>query len=38
MQNGEELHLAPILKKAGVKDNGIEVIFFGHDEGEEETT
>ena len=28
--------LAPILKEAGIQENGIEVIFFGHDEGEEE--
>jgi len=28
--------LAPILKEAGIKENGIEVIFFGHDVGEEE--
>ena len=28
--------LAPILKKAGIRENGIEVIFFGHDVGEEE--
>ena len=28
--------LAPILKEAGIKQNGIEVIFFGHDAGEEE--
>ncbi|MCG9127947.1 molybdopterin-dependent oxidoreductase [Candidatus Poribacteria bacterium] len=28
--------LKPILEKAGIKDDGIEVIFFGHDEGEEE--
>ena len=27
--------LAPILKEAGIKENGIEVIFFGHDYGEE---
>lgn len=27
--------LAPILKTAGIKENGIEVIFFGHDSGEE---
>ncbi len=27
--------LAPILKEAGIKENGIEVIFFGHDTGEE---
>ena len=27
--------LAPILKEAGIKEDGIEVIFFGHDEGEE---
>lgn len=27
--------LAPILKEAGFKENGIEVIFFGHDSGEE---
>ncbi|MCY4402359.1 MAG: sulfite oxidase [Candidatus Poribacteria bacterium] len=27
--------LAPILKEAGILDNGIEVIFFGHDIGEE---
>lgn len=27
--------LAPILKKVGIKENGIEVIFFGHDSGEE---
>ena len=27
--------LAPILKEAGIKENGIEVIFFGHDSGEE---
>ncbi len=28
--------LAPILKEAGIRENGIEVIFFGHDVGEEE--
>lgn len=28
--------LKPILEKAGIKDDGIEVIFFGHDEGDEE--
>ncbi len=28
--------LAPILKEAGIQKNGIEVIFFGHDAGEEE--
>ena len=28
--------LAPILKEAGIQEKGIEVIFFGHDEGEEE--
>ena len=28
--------LAPILKEADIKQNGIEVIFFGHDVGEEE--
>ncbi len=28
--------LAPILKEAGIQENGIEVIFFGHDAGEEE--
>ena len=28
--------LAPILKEAGIRQNGIEVIFFGHDAGEEE--
>ncbi len=28
--------LAPILKEAGIQENGIEVIFFGHDVGEEE--
>lgn len=27
--------LAPILKEAGIKEDGIEVIFFGHDTGEE---
>lgn len=27
--------LAPILKTAGIKENGIEVIFFGYDSGEE---
>lgn len=27
--------LAPILKEAGIKEDGIEVIFFGHDSGEE---
>lgn len=27
--------LAPILARAGIWDNGIEVVFFGHDEGEE---
>ncbi len=27
--------LAPILKEAGIKEEGIEVIFFGHDSGEE---
>ena len=27
--------LAPILKEAGIQENGIEVIFFGHDAGEE---
>ena len=26
--------LAPILKEAGVLDNGIEVVFWGADEGE----
>ena len=28
--------LAPILEEAGVLENGIEVVFFGSDEGEEE--
>jgi DMSO/TMAO reductase YedYZ molybdopterin-dependent catalytic subunit len=28
--------LAPILQAAGIKKNGIEVVFFGCDEGEEE--
>lgn len=28
--------LAPILQEAGLKKNGIEVVFFGSDEGEEE--
>src|SRR6478609_1511283 len=28
--------LAPILRAAGIKKNGIEVVFFGSDEGEEE--
>lgn len=28
--------LAPILEEARVQENGIEVIFFGHDTGEEE--
>ena len=28
--------LAPILKEARIQENGIEVIFFGHDVGEEE--
>ena len=28
--------LAPILQEAGIKKNGIEVVFFGSDEGEEE--
>ena len=28
--------LAPILKEAGIREDGIEVIFFGHDVGEEE--
>ena len=28
--------LAPILEEAGVLEDGIEVVFFGHDEGEEE--
>jgi DMSO/TMAO reductase YedYZ molybdopterin-dependent catalytic subunit len=28
--------LAPILQAAGIKKNGIEVVFFGSDEGEEE--
>ncbi len=28
--------LAPILKEAGIKKNGIEVVFFGHDAGIEE--
>ncbi len=28
--------LAPILKESGIEENGIEVIFFGHDVGEEE--
>lgn len=28
--------LAPILKEAGIKEDGIEVIFFGHDAGEED--
>ena len=28
--------LAPILKETGIQENGIEVIFFGHDVGEEE--
>lgn len=28
--------LAPILREAGVLDKGIEVVFFGSDEGEEE--
>ena len=28
--------LAPILKEAGIQEDGIEVIFFGHDVGEEE--
>ena len=28
--------LAPILEEAGVLENGVEVIFFGSDEGEEE--
>ena len=28
--------LAPILREAGIQENGIEVIFFGHDVGEEE--
>lgn len=28
--------LAPILKAAGIQENGIEVSFFGHDTGEEE--
>jgi DMSO/TMAO reductase YedYZ molybdopterin-dependent catalytic subunit len=27
--------LAPILQEAGIKKNGIEVVFFGSDEGEE---
>ena len=27
--------LAPFLKKVGIKENGIEVIFFGHDSGKE---
>ena len=27
--------LAPILKKAGIQEDGIEVIFFGHDSGVE---
>jgi DMSO/TMAO reductase YedYZ molybdopterin-dependent catalytic subunit len=29
-------HLAPVLNEAGVLDNGIEVVFIGSDEGEEE--
>lgn len=28
--------LTPILKEAGIQEEGIEVIFFGHDVGEEE--
>ena len=28
--------LAPILKEAGIHDNGIEVIFFGYDSGTEQ--
>ena len=28
--------LAPILKEVGIQEKGIEVIFFGHDVGEEE--
>ena len=28
--------LAPILREADIQENGIEVIFFGHDVGEEE--
>ena len=28
--------LAAVLEEAGVLDDGIEVVFFGHDEGEEE--
>jgi DMSO/TMAO reductase YedYZ molybdopterin-dependent catalytic subunit len=28
--------LAPILQEAGIKKNGIEVVFFGSDEGDEE--
>ena len=28
--------LAPILEKAGVRDNGIEVVFYGSDAGDEE--
>lgn len=28
--------LAPILQEAGIQDDGIEVVFFGTDEGEEE--
>lgn len=27
--------LAPILREAGIRPHGIEVVFFGHDEGEE---
>ncbi len=27
--------LAPILKEAGIQEDGIEVIFFGHDSGDE---
>ena len=30
--------LAPILERAGMWDNGMEVVFFGHDEGEEVIT
>ena len=35
-RNGQARRSPPILKEAGIQENGIEVIFFGHDVGEEE--
>ena len=31
MPAGEARHLAPLLREAGIKENGIEVVFYGEE-------